>query len=68
MATLNKECASPRTFESFLVAFGRLFISNPDLPERLRTGAPLNDYDRNTFYGGRGEGYIDYSFLDEVVA
>lgn len=51
-----------------LVAFGRLFISNPDLPERLRTGAPLNDYDRNTFYGGRGEGYIDYSFLDEVVA
>ncbi|NVZ49116.1 alkene reductase [Pseudomonas sp. B6002] len=51
-----------------LVAFGRLFISNPDLPERLRSGAPLNDYDRNTFYGGRGEGYIDYSFLDEVVA
>lgn len=51
-----------------LVAFGRLFISNPDLPERLRSGAPLNDYDRNTFYGGRGEGYIDYSFLDEVIA
>ena len=51
-----------------LVAFGRLFISNPDLPERLRTGAPLNDYDRNTFYGGRGEGYIDYSFLNEVVS
>ncbi|NWE20071.1 alkene reductase [Pseudomonas sp. P7548] len=51
-----------------LVAFGRLFISNPDLPERLRSGAPLNDYDRNTFYGGRGEGYIDYSFLGEVVA
>jgi len=51
-----------------LVAFGRLFISNPDLPERLRSGAPLNDYDRNTFYGGRGEGYVDYSFLGEVVA
>lgn len=51
-----------------LVAFGRLFISNPDLPERLRSGAPLNEYDRNTFYGGRGEGYVDYAFLDEVVA
>ncbi|MGB3124637.1 MAG: alkene reductase [Pseudomonas sp.] len=50
-----------------LVAFGRLFISNPDLPERLRSGAPLNDYDRNTFYGGRGEGYVDYSFLNEVA-
>lgn len=48
-----------------LVAFGRLFISNPDLPERLRTGAPLNAYDRNTFYGGGSEGYVDYSFLKE---
>lgn len=48
-----------------LVAFGRLFISNPDLPERLRTDAPLNAYDRNTFYGGLGEGYVDYSFLNE---
>jgi hypothetical protein len=33
-----------------LVAFGRMFISNPDLPERLRTGAPLTRYDRSTFY------------------
>ncbi|MBT2790146.1 alkene reductase [Paraburkholderia strydomiana] len=45
-----------------LVAFGRLFISNPDLPERLRVGAPLNRYDRSTFYGGDARGYTDYSF------
>jgi N-ethylmaleimide reductase len=43
-----------------LVAFGRMFISNPDLPERLRTGAPLHAYDRATFYGGDARGYTDY--------
>jgi hypothetical protein len=34
------------------VAFGRLFIANPDLPERIRRAAPFNRYDRATFYGG----------------
>ncbi len=43
-----------------LVAFGRHFISNPDLPERLRRGLPLNRYDRSTFYGGDARGYVDY--------
>jgi N-ethylmaleimide reductase len=43
-----------------LVAFGRQFISNPDLPERLRRNLPLTRYDRSTFYGGDGRGYIDY--------
>ena len=42
------------------IAFGRLFISNPDLPQRLRTGAALTPYDRATFYGGGPQGYIDY--------
>jgi len=51
-----------------LVAFGRMFISNPDLPERLRTGAPLNRYDRSTFYGGDARGYTDYKSLPEEVA
>jgi N-ethylmaleimide reductase len=46
-----------------LVAFGRMFISNPDLPERLRTGAPLTHYDRSTFYGGDARGYTDYRFF-----
>ncbi len=45
------------------VAFGRLFIANPDLPERFRLGAPLNRYDRSTFYGGDARGYIDYPAL-----
>jgi N-ethylmaleimide reductase len=42
------------------IAFGRFFISNPDLPERLRQGAELTPYDRATFYGGGPEGYLDY--------
>jgi N-ethylmaleimide reductase len=33
-----------------LVRFGRHFLANPDLPERIRLGLPLNDYDPNTFY------------------
>ena len=47
-----------------LVSFGRPFISNPDLPQRLRVGAALNDYDPNTFYGGAEQGYTDYPALD----
>jgi N-ethylmaleimide reductase len=46
-----------------LVAFGRLFIANPDLPRRLREGAPLNTPDRDTFYGGATKGYTDYPAL-----
>jgi N-ethylmaleimide reductase len=42
------------------IAFGRAFIANPDLPYRLATGAPLNAYDRSTFYGGAEKGYVDY--------
>ncbi len=51
-----------------LVALGRMFISNPDLPERLRTGKPLTRYDRSTFYGGDARGYTDYAFHPEIVA
>ncbi len=50
------------------VAFGRHMIANPDLPERLLIDAPLNPYDRRTFYGGGAEGYTDYPTLDQVVA
>lgn len=45
------------------VAFGRFFISNPDLPERLAMNAPLAPYDRSTFYGGDAKGYVDYPAL-----
>jgi N-ethylmaleimide reductase len=43
-----------------LVAFGRHFLANPDLPERLRRNLPLNPYDRGTFYYGGAKGYVDY--------
>lgn len=46
-----------------LASFGRPFISNPDLPRRLRLGAALNEYDSNTFYGGDEHGYSDYPAL-----
>jgi N-ethylmaleimide reductase len=46
-----------------LVTFGRPFIANPDLPERFRTHAELNQWDGSTFYGGGAEGYIDYPAL-----
>ncbi|MFC0397496.1 alkene reductase [Paraburkholderia rhizosphaerae] len=50
-----------------LVAFGRHFIANPDLPERLRRNLPLNEYDRATFFGGTEVGYTDYPFHDELA-
>jgi len=47
-----------------LIAFGRPFISNPDLVERLRNGWPLADPDRTTFYHGGRSGYVDYPIAD----
>ena len=46
-----------------LVAFGKPYIANPDLVERLRSNAPLNTPDKNTFYGGGAKGYTDYPAL-----
>jgi N-ethylmaleimide reductase len=46
-----------------LVSFGRFFIANPDLVERLRIGATLNVPDRATFFGGGAAGYTDYPVL-----
>jgi N-ethylmaleimide reductase len=45
-----------------LVAFGRHFVANPDLPKRIQLGLPLNAYDRNTFYTFDAHGYTDYPF------
>ncbi len=45
------------------VAFGRIFIANPDLPKRIKTNATLNPYKRETFYGGAEKGYTDYPAL-----
>jgi N-ethylmaleimide reductase len=49
------------------IGFGRMFISNPDLVQRLEMQAPLNNYDRSTFYGGAERGYTDYPRI-EVTA
>jgi N-ethylmaleimide reductase len=46
-----------------LIAFGRLYIANPDLVERLRLGTRLNVPDRATFFGGGAAGYTDYPAL-----
>ena len=47
-----------------LVAYGRIFLANPDLPKRFELDAPLNKYDRSTFYTSDPVvGYTDYPFL-----
>jgi N-ethylmaleimide reductase len=48
-----------------LVAFGRHFLANPDLPKRIKLGLPLNAYDRATFYTFDFHGYTDYPFYDQ---
>jgi N-ethylmaleimide reductase len=48
------------------IAFGRIFISNPDLPRRLQLGFPLTPYNRATFYGGEEIGYTDYPVYGEL--
>ena len=57
---IEKDCAD-------LVGFGRLYIANPDLTERARLQAPLNDPDRSTFYSGGDHGYLDYPTLATVA-
>lgn len=51
-----------------LIAFGKDFISNPDLVERLRQGGPFNELDRNTLYGGGEQGYTTYPTLENEAA
>lgn len=51
-----------------LIVYGRLFISNPDLPQRFAANAELNSWDRSTFYGGTEVGYTDYPSLELQTA
>jgi N-ethylmaleimide reductase len=51
-----------------LVAFGRPFIANPDLPARIANGWPLNPLNPASLYGGAEEGYTDYPFYEEVLS
>lgn len=48
------------------IAYGRGFIANPDLPERLRSGWALNELDPSSLYGGTEKGYTDYPFHDQA--
>jgi N-ethylmaleimide reductase len=50
------------------IAFGRPFISNPDLVHRIAIGAPLTPGEQDTFYSGDARGYVDYPTLDEAKA
>lgn len=55
------------TGEADAVAFGKLFIANPDLPRRFALRAPLNAWNSATFYGTGPEGYTDYPVLAEAA-
>ena len=59
--------AALRCDNADLIAFGKHFIANPDLVERLRLGAPLTAFDSRTVYKGGERGYIDYPSLAEEV-
>jgi 2,4-dienoyl-CoA reductase-like NADH-dependent reductase (Old Yellow Enzyme family) len=58
LASAQKAIAEGRTDA---VAFGKLFIANPDLPRRFAEGASLNGWDTATFYSGGTRGYTDYT-------
>ncbi|MDR3447681.1 MULTISPECIES: alkene reductase [unclassified Dyella] len=50
-----------------LESYGQMVLANPDFIARLKTHAPLNDADRNTFFGGGSQGYVDYPALSEAI-
>lgn len=50
------------------IVYGKLFLANPDLPERLRRNAPLNEWDESTFYTPGEKGYTDYPTLEQAAA
>ena len=59
--------ASIANGDASLIAFGRHFIANPDLPRRIELGLSLNRYDRSTFYGYDARGYTDYPTYQALV-
>jgi 2,4-dienoyl-CoA reductase-like NADH-dependent reductase (Old Yellow Enzyme family) len=67
---LNAAYYAQRASAAVLVTEGthRCFLANPDLPRRLRQGAPLTERDRETFYARGAAGYTDYPALDGVLA
>jgi len=66
--TAERANAALREGWADLIAFGRPFVANPDLPERLRAGAALTPHDRNTLFGGGAQGLTDYPALAAKAA
>jgi N-ethylmaleimide reductase len=66
--TLASGTEAVQSGEADAIAWGRQFIANPDLVERFAKRAPLNRYDRETFYGGTEKGYTDYPILAQEAA
>jgi N-ethylmaleimide reductase len=64
--TADDAAAAIANGEADMVSFGTSFLANPDLVERVRTGAPLNEADASTFYGGGSRGYTDYPTWDRA--
>ncbi len=66
---VNADIAKPIIEEGFAeaVAFGALFLSNPDLVARIKQGGPYNDLDDTTLYGGDAKGYTDYPTLEALA-
>lgn len=50
-----------------LEAYGQMVLANPDFVERLKANAPMNEADRNAFFGGTAQGYTDYAALSETA-
>jgi N-ethylmaleimide reductase len=66
--TLERANAALKAGLADLVAFGQLFLANPDLVDRLRAGAALNTPNPATYYGGGAEGYIDYPTMEGAAS
>jgi 2,4-dienoyl-CoA reductase-like NADH-dependent reductase (Old Yellow Enzyme family) len=65
--TFDSATQAVRSAQADAVAFGKLFIANPDLPERFKRGAPLNEPKVPEFYSGGAAGYTDYPTLESVA-
>ena len=63
--TCKSACATVQAGVAHVVAFGKAYIANPDLAERIRARADLNEPDRDTFYGGDEKGYTDYPLMEK---
>ncbi|GAB6898924.1 alkene reductase [Kineosporia succinea] len=66
-ATIDERIADLEAGLADVITVGAMALANPDLPERIRRGAPLNQPDPATFYGGDHRGYIDYPTLEPVL-